>query len=125
MRLTVSCLFLGITPPSFGGCKWRFKIIGIPFWRKPEITFGAVIIKPTGRKKSTITRHGATVMITAFNFIERVALAGVIAVVNGFGQHQRFFYHPLCHHVRGYLVLESTHALAEISDLPGFRFAVR
>src|SRR6202012_2459413 len=94
------------------------EILGLDPRRKPDLPFRTMIRKPAGTDKGPMARHRPAIMIAAFDLVKRIALIGMIPVMNGSRQDQRLFHHTLRHHMRRDLVLEPAHAFTEIPDLP-------
>ena len=89
------------------------------------MTIGAMIFKSARGYECSITGHCSCIMITAFNFIKWIPFCGMIPIVNHSGNHHRFIGHSFGHHVGGYLMLKSAHALMEITQLPGNIISIR
>ena len=57
-------------------------------------------------------------MIAALHFVPRVALGGVVTIVERAFNREAFGHHALPHHVSGHLMFKAVHALVEITGDP-------
>ena len=116
---------LGEAAPTFCCGEGRAEIVVLHPRAEGEFALGTVVAVSADGHERAVAGHGAGVVITALDFVVRVAIARQIPIVNRFANRQPFFQHAFPDHVGGNLPLESGHALIQISRivlLATFRF---